>query len=201
MKRKLPDSTNNAGSNQCFESLTFSGKTLSNKNLLNLSFYDCRFLNCDFSEIKLERCQFDSCIFSECNASSASLGRSQFLDVRFELCKLIGIDWSESATVLDVGFDRCKLDFSVFDDRILTRQLFLNCSIREVFFSRCDLSHADFKGSDLAGSKFEGCNFSHCNLSDSRNLSLSPDNNEISHSIISIETALSFLEKYRLVIC
>ncbi|EFW77422.1 Mcbg like protein albicidin resistance [Pseudomonas savastanoi pv. glycinea] len=182
------------------EQREFCELDLSDKKIADWSFSSCKFIKCNFSGAKLHKCQFDSCEFIGCDASNVTLGRSQFIDVRFNECKLLGLDWNEAASPLKLAFHKSRLDYNVFTNRNLVGLECVECFLRDAFFQKCDLTRSSFCGSDLCHTQFEECKFHYADMSDTINFGISPENNDITHAIMSVDGALALLHKYQLTI-
>ena len=178
----------------------FTGLKFSEKKISNWSFFSCRFIKCNFSGAKLRKCQFDSCEFIECDTSNVTLGNSQFVDASFNECKSLGLDWTNAASPLKLSFNKCRLDYNIFTNRNLVETQFIQCMLRDTFFQKCNLTRSSFYGSDLSHTQFEECKLNYTDMTDVLNFNIAPENNDITHAIISIDSALMLLRKYHLTI-
>ena len=124
----------------------FEEKTFNNDSFFNLQpyksseFISCSFEHIDFTTINLSMSKFVECKFSKCNLSNISLKNSTFRDVIFSECKLMGLNWSETQTLMTPIFNESLLDFSVFQALKLNSAVFKNCSIKEVDFYQASLN-------------------------------------------------------------
>lgn len=150
---------------------SFNGLDLSKKEVCSKEFESCDFKKCNFNEAMLKKCKFVSCGFTECDLSVVKLGYSQFRDVVFDECKIIGVDWTRaswpgSALSVSLKFHKCIVDDSSFFGLRLEEMVMEGCRARDVDFregnfSRADFTHTDFANSlfgktDLTGADFTG---------------------------------------------
>ncbi|MBL4906783.1 MAG: pentapeptide repeat-containing protein [Sneathiella sp.] len=178
-----------------FRSLKFPEKSVT-----DLVFTDCQFRSCNFSETELKNCRFENCQFTGCNLSNSKIIESRFVDVEFDGCKLMGIDWTRVSQPFDVSFHQCLLDYGNFEQQNLARIKVTECSARSLYFKECDLTHANFDGTDLRDASFENCKLGHADFSDAKNLVLELGGNNLAHAILSVETALTLLREFRIVV-
>ncbi|WP_203525056.1 pentapeptide repeat-containing protein [Acidithiobacillus ferrianus] len=165
-----------------------------------MEFFSCKFIKCNFLGAKLRQCQFDSCEFVECDASNVTLGYSHFIDARFIECKLLGLNWVDVSSPLKLAFNKCRLDYNVFSNNNLSGLEFIQCLLRDAFFQNCDLTRSSFYGSDLFHAEFEECKLNHADMTDVLNFNISPEKNDISYAVMSIDSALMLLRRYHLTI-
>jgi len=165
---------------QEFKSLDLSRKTLSGK-----TFDNCRFIECDFTQAQLFHCQLIECQFINCNLSLVKLNQSRFLDVIFESCKAIGIDWTNAywpniALCSPIKFHKSILNDSIFFGLELAEIMIKDCKVYEVDFREANLERADFSGSDLNASIFNETNLTAADFTDATSYAIDFKYNKIS---------------------
>ncbi len=109
------------------------------------------------------RSDFMDVLFEHCDLSNAVLFRSSFRRVRFEKCRLIGCDFSESAMQDFEVIDSAAL-LSNWNASVMKHAAIRNTQLAEASFSslkhqkllleHCDLTKADFFKTDLNGLDF-----------------------------------------------
>ena len=74
-----------------FLSKTFSNISAINQEICNIEFESCQFQDCNFTDSIFKKCRFIECTFTRCNLSVIKVHQSQFTDVAFDECKLVGV--------------------------------------------------------------------------------------------------------------
>jgi hypothetical protein len=102
-----------------FLSKTFSNISAINQEICNVEFEGCHFQDCNFTESIFKKCRFIECTFTRCNLSVIKVPQSQFTDVVFDECKLVGVDWTRASwprLVFSVSlkFNKCIINDSSF---------------------------------------------------------------------------------------
>ncbi len=143
-------------------------------------FKDGIFKDCDLSQHDLTSYDFVDCTFINCDFSMAIIEHVTFNDVRFEECKLIGLDFSKCSKFLfTVSFEECLLDYCLFLNNKMKKTVFKNCSMKEMTFAECELAESVFDECELARTMFERCNLEKCDFSSAYNYELMPSQNKI----------------------
>jgi len=155
--------------NNHYLSERFSNITDVSKRIINKEFEECTFKNCDFSETTVSDCKFIDCHFIKCNLSLVDFSGTRLIDVFFEECKIIGVDWTnvqwpEVKLSSPVTFYNCILNDSTFFGLNLEELNLENCKLhdvdfregvfREANFQYCDFTNSLFNNTDLTGSNF-----------------------------------------------
>jgi fluoroquinolone resistance protein len=180
---------------QSFDKLLFGGK-----HIEKVEFYNCTFSFCDFSKAKLNNCEFEKCSFISSDLSLINFGFSSLADVKFIKSKLIGILWETVRKPYRYSFSQCKLDHSSFYGADLRNLSILDCSAREVDFTKADLSKADFSGTDLLNSRFSSTNLSFANFSTAINYGIDPNDNKLKKAAFSYPEVTSLLNYFDIII-
>ena len=95
--------------NETYKQVDFTKKQLSKE-------YDsCIFIGCTFENTKFSNITFIECEFINCNLSNIKINASAFKVVRFEKCKLLGVNFSDSNPFLiHFNFIDCDLTLASF---------------------------------------------------------------------------------------
>ncbi|MDQ7050613.1 MAG: pentapeptide repeat-containing protein [Enterobacterales bacterium] len=179
---------------QEFKSLDLNGQILSGK-----TFDKCQLIECDFTQAQLIDCQFIDCQFIKSNLSVVKLNQSRFLDVIFESCKTIGIDWTIAswpniALCSPIKFHNSILNDSIFFGLELAELVIKDCKVYEVDFREANLERADFSGCDLNGSLFNETNLSAADFTDATNYAIDFKYNRISGAKFNRYEAIRLLD-------
>lgn len=141
----------------------------------SLHFENCIFKNMDWQQAYISRMVFEDCGFIDCNLSNAEVSNTALKMVKFEGCKLQGIPFDTcSKLLLELDFNKCKLDFSgfrelklsniSFNECILAGVDFSNADLQKAHFNDCDLREANFYESNLTAAIFKNCVYLDLNL-------------------------------------
>jgi len=172
-----------------FESVSFAGRDLAGH-----TFEDCVFSSCHFIEVPLARVAFVSCAFRQSELSLVKIENTTLNSVRFEGCKLIGLNFADCNKFGFLpDFSDCLLDSSVFYSNCLKKGRFLECTIRNCDFIECDMREADFSDSTLESSTFQKCNLEKADFRSSSDYSIDPLTNRLSKARFTLPEAQSFL--------
>ncbi len=177
------------------------------KNPLSKGEYEyCIFLNCNLSSVDLSEFKFLGCEFSGCNISLAKLTQTALKDIKFQNCKMLGLNFGECNEFgFAVSFDTCILDRSSFcadpespmKRRVKFRQtVFKNSQLYEVDFTECDLSCSVFDKCDLTRTIFEYTILEKADFRTAINYSIDPELNRINKAKFSRSGIAGLLDKY-----
>lgn len=177
----------------------FTDLSWSRKELDEELFDGCTFEGCDFSESLFHRCTFRDCRFVRCNLSVMKIGYSRFVDVTFDECKVVGIDWTQGQWPrLALGspfiFNKCVLDGSSYYGLYLKDCVIKGCRAHDVDFRGADLSGADFSSTDLLNSLFASTKLVGANFFAAINYSIDINNNQIKQAKFCRLEAVCLLE-------
>ncbi len=168
--------------------------------LSGAEFYKCRFESCSFGAYKITGARFESCQFVNCDFSLAIFKETELIDVEFDGCKLIGVDWTLIKNRLQCEFKNCKLDSSSFYGMPLKVLNMIDCSARDADFEEADLTKADLSGCDLLRAKFNGANLSGVDLRGARSYSIDPNKTKVKKAKFSMPEVLSLLDEFDIII-
>lgn len=182
-----------------YASERFEGLVLQDQLLSKKSFDDCHFIDCDFSGSEFKGCTFIDCHFSRCNLNLIKLGYSQFRDVQFDGCKLMGIDWTKVnwpnlQFFSPVKFEQCLLSESTFYGLKLQEMMLVECKAHNVDFQNADFSNSDFGYTDFRGSIFHKTNLKEVNFCEAISYDIDIRNNTIKGAKFTRLEAVSLLE-------
>lgn len=177
----------------------FSGLNISKKELSGLLFEGCEFSDCDFSEAVLKKCKFTECYFHNCNLSVINPGYSQFRNVEFDSCKLLGInwtraDWPKVSFFKLLSFQRCILNDSSFLGLALEEMVLQECRAHDVDFRGANLREANLSFTDFSRSLFNKTNLSYADFTESINYDIDIYNNDIKKAKFSRYEAVRLLD-------
>ena len=182
-----------------FISKKFIGLVLVGEELSAKEFDDCTFEACDFTEATLIKCKFIDCHFINCNLSLVKLSYSQFRDVVFEKCKLIGVDWTNAywprlMLTAPIKFIQCMLNNSSFFKLTLPGFVMEECKAHGVDFREGDFCEGNFTFTDFSHSVFGNTNLNDANFTDATNYYIDVYQNQIKNAKFCRLEAVSLLE-------
>ena len=163
---------------ESFENLDFSGT-----EIIKIEFEDCTFSRCDFSHTSFKKCKFDNCHFSHCNLSLMQVLDSQFSGVVFEVCKIIGVDWTKASwsalTQRAPKFKKSVLNDSSFWGLKLEGIMIHGCEARDVDFREANMKEADLCDTDFLRALFRNTNLRESDFTHANNFDIDVKTNEI----------------------
>ncbi|MGB0423737.1 MAG: pentapeptide repeat-containing protein [Flavobacteriales bacterium] len=160
---------------------------------------DCQFVNCNFQTVDLKQIVFDSCTFSDCDFHSAKTLLTAFRDVAFYQCRLEGIQFNSCNTFrLSMRFESCSLKYSSFYQLNMNQTQFISCELGDVDFEETLLSRCLFDNCSLENSIFLNSDLSLADISTSRLFSISPEKNKIEGLKVSRHDLSGLLTQYKL---
>ncbi len=163
-----------------------------------VTFQECSFVHCALGEIIFRNCRFVDCTFLECDLSLAGVPGSVFSAVRFDACKLIGVDWTQAdwdTVRLGRPFDfyNCTLNHATFIGLDLSSIQFKDCLAVDVDFRESTLAKACFGGTDLDQSLFANTDLSHADFRGARNYLINPAANKLKRARFALPEAMALL--------
>lgn len=156
-------------------------------------FVECHFNGIDFTEFNFSRLKFMDCEFIECNLSNVSFKNASFRDIEFKKSKLMGLNWSSAATLSNLSFYECILDYSVFQSLNLKGTVFSDCKMCEVDFYESQLTKASFADSFLKGAVFNKANLCEADLRGAKEYFIDVRYTQVSRAKFSLPEALTLL--------
>lgn len=180
-------------------STTFNELDLPGYELTATEFEGCTFNECNFNESIFNNCKFIDCQFIKCNLSILKIMRSKFLNVVFDQCKIVGVDWttaswSSLALSSPIMFYKCILNDSFFFGVALPEIAIEECKANEVDFRSGNFDHANFSGTDFSRSMFNETNLSYADFTDASNYSIDVNFNRIKGAKFCRDEAINLLE-------
>ena len=177
----------------------FKSVNLHGEKITKAEFETCTFVSCDFSETFFYGCRFIECTFINCNLSLMKLTSSKLSDLRFDSCKMIGIDWTMAdwkslLTPEPLRFKECILNDSNFFGLNLDELVMRECRAHEVDFRNASLQRASFKETDFKGALFESTQLQEANFIEAQNTHINLYKNKLQGAIFSRYEALYLLE-------
>lgn len=174
---------------------------LSEKNLIKGEYEACMFENCELAEANLERYDFIDCEFVSCDLSGALITNSSFKNVSFIDCKIMGVHFdTANPFLLELSFENCQLQMSVFYGMKLGNTQFLNCNLSQVDFADANLQKAVFRESNLNAAVFDGANLSNSDFREAVNYQINPLKNKIENAKFSKEQVFGLLSAFKIVV-
>lgn len=134
---------------QCvLEKSDFSNSSHKSSHIKQCEFVSINLLSADFSESKFDRVFVDSS-----RLSGMSLAGSLLIDVVFNKCKINRSSF-RGARLKRVIFNECDLTDADFQSAELDRVVFRSCELAEADYSQAIMKIVDVRGSRLGGAKF-----------------------------------------------
>ena len=175
---------------ESFDDETFVGLELANADLGDKLFANCTFRNLKLPESRWARARLEDCVFEACDLTRLAPAGMAMRGVRFERCKMMGVDWTDLGAYPDVAFVDCILDYCSFVSLRARKTPFIRCSLVEASFAGADLVEARFEECQLGGARFERCDLRKASFPGSTDLLLDPATNQIKGASIPTEAAL-----------
>lgn len=173
-----------------FEDELFEGLDLQGFDFAEKEFFRCVFRNANLQESCWNRARLEDCAFEGCDLTRMVPGDLRAYGVRYQGCKVMGVEWTGSVRDPQFSFEDCNLRYASFLSVNLRATRFLRCRVTEANFIDVDLVEADFAGSDLTGSSFEGANLMRADLSTAQGAFVDPAKNRVKDLRIPVETAV-----------
>ncbi len=177
-----------------YEHETFKGLKQEGLEMTAVDFYDVLFDGCNFQKAAFLECKFEKCRFVNCDLSLAKFQDASFPDTEFDGCKMLGIDWTQTAkSFFTVGFARCILNDSRFVGANLRRVKMVDCLAKRADFEAADLSDADCEMTDFEGANFLKTELTRADFRQAKNYSIDPSVNKLKKAKFTLPEALSLL--------
>ena len=131
--------------------------------------------------------------------TTTRIGESAFRTVKFERCKLMGVDWSEARQLtFQAKFVDSVLSFGVFVGMNLGSIVITGCTVEEADFSDADMRKTTVSRSDFVRSQFLGTNLRGVDLSTCVNALIDPRETKVRKTKVSLEDGLACLSLFGL---
>jgi len=188
-----------------FENHEFYEVNFRNLKLENNEFHNKIFENCYFSESKFTNCQFIDCEFKSCNLSNTRFKNTSFVEIIFDECKLIGVNWTQAKWPIiklnsPVQFYKCNISDSSFYELDLKEIVIEACVAHRVDFREDDFSNGNFTLTDFDGSLFLHTKLVSVDFTECINYGVDPNQNDIRKSIFSTPDVLNLLNSFDITI-
>ncbi len=162
-------------------------------------FYKCRFEGCIFPDTADSIYEFHECVLFNIDLSSMNIDNYIFDNVTFEESRLTGVNFSRvNHFLFAVNFDRCMLDYAVFEKNNLKNSVFNKCSLKEACFIESNLKSAQFIECDLADALFERSDIENADFSTAENYFIDLNINKVKGAKFSLPEAANLLMKYNI---
>jgi fluoroquinolone resistance protein len=171
----------------------FVGENLTSETIVGTEFESCVFEKCRFLECGFLQCKFIDCVFQDSMLSAVKLLGSTFLETVFRTSKIMGTDWSKTASIRALQFHQCDIHFCGFSALRLKHLVMKDCRALEVNFAGTDCGSADFEGTDFDRSIFQNTNLSSANFRRACRYAIDVRSNVIKKAIFSLPEASSLL--------
>lgn len=182
-----------------YEREIFTAIDFTEKPLKNWEFYKCKFEKCVFSNGDLSNTTFEDCIFDGCDFSMAVVKNTGFRSAVFSECKLLGVNFSPcSKLMFSFHFEKCNLNYTIFNGRNLKNTPFIDCTLKEADFSDADLTACKFSQSDLTLTRFSNTNLEKADFRSAVNFSIEPEFNKMKKAKFNMYQLEALLYKYQL---
>ena len=189
----------NIANNNEYNSKAFKSLSLSNNSYSDIVFENCTFESCNFSDSKFNKCKFIECLFNNSNLSNVAINYTRFVDIIFQECKLIGVnwptaDWPRLNLSSPIVFNQCIINDSSFFGLFLAELTLEHCKAHDVDFRSANISKGKFSHTDFTNSLFSKTNLKEADFSEAQNYIIDIFNNEIKGARFSRYEALSLLD-------
>lgn len=164
----------------------------------DLEFEECEFHDCLFSDSTFRQCKFIDCRFVGCNLSLVKVSLSHFNGVSFEVCKLVGVDWTRAswprvAFAAPFTFKACILNDSSFMGLKLDEMVLEACKVHDVDFREGSFNRANFTFSDFRHSLFGRTELLEADFSEATDYDIDIFSNKIKGAKFSRDEAIRLL--------
>jgi fluoroquinolone resistance protein len=181
----------------------FSALNLTEETFSGRIFEECTFKDCNFGAVTFNKCKFVDCGFTDCNLSNLRVPESRFLNVTFEQCKVIGIDWVRAAwpkfaQFPQLQFHKCILNDSSFFGLRLEEIVLSECRAHEVDFREGNFSRGNFTYADLARSLFGRTCLVDADFTEAINYDIDVLDNELRRSKFTRHEAVRLLRSFEI---
>jgi len=183
-----------------YEELKFEKKEFENLLLNNTEFYSCTFTNIRFFKSKFNNCRFEKCLFKNCDLSLSKFTSSLFIDVKWDNCKLMGIDWTSVSKPVKIFLCNCILTDSSFYNMDLIGTEIIKCTAHNTDFEKVNLRKADCSKTDFNLSRFAGADLSGADFTEALNYNINPETTKIKNAKFSYPEVLSLLSAWNIII-
>ncbi|NKI30880.1 pentapeptide repeat-containing protein [Croceivirga thetidis] len=179
-----------------FKKLDFSKDKLPKGN-----YEYCRFYDCHFEKGFLDNQHFVECHFEKCNLTNVNVANTQFNDVMFDTCKLVGVLFETcDPLLLNFQFKGCNLSLASFYEMKLPNTYFDDCILHQTDFTLSNLTNTKFFNCDLKNAVFERTNLKGVDFYTAFNFEIDPELNTLTKAKFRQESLIGLLKKYDIVV-
>lgn len=174
----------------------FEGLTPGEVEFAGRMLVECTFVDCDLSEVSLQGTQLADCRFQGCEFALVNLTDAVLQSVEFDTCRLTGVNFGavrRLPIVPEAKLTDCDLSFTRFRELDLTAWSFEGCRFNEAEFVRCDLKGVSFANADLTRCTFQRNDLAEADLRGARGYVISPLDNNLRGTRVSLPEALGLL--------
>lgn len=165
---------------------------LAGTSLEKLRFEGCVIEGALLAEAMLRRCIFEDCTFVRCDLSLAKVHESAFRDVRFEHCKVVGVDFTTAYPLgFSVRFESCAASYASFAGLSMRGLQMLRSKVHEASFDGADLRESCFAHTDLLGARFVDADLRGADLADALHVVVDPRHAKLKATKMSIHGAVA----------
>ncbi|GGI58442.1 hypothetical protein GCM10011444_27510 [Winogradskyella haliclonae] len=126
---------------------------------------------------------------------------TQFKDVEFKQCKLVGVQFNNSNDFLRTfNFTDCILDFASFTNTKIDHTHFNSSKLISTDFTNTEAKKVVFKDSDLQNTIFDNTNLEQADFSSAYNFNITPSKNNIKKAIFHKENLSGLLHSSGIII-
>ena len=179
---------------------TFSKLVLAEETIESRVFDECVFVDCLFIGCTLEKCRLLNCTFEKCDLSNIIPMNSEFREVQFTNCKVIGIDWTRAGKIKELNFSECLVNYSNFRLLKLPKTVIKKCEAKDTDFIETDLKNSNLTGSDFENSIFFKTDLSGVDFTRATNYTIDVNNNTLKKTRFSLPEALSLLSNLDIIV-
>lgn len=183
------------------EDNTYHNINLLEQPLSKGTYENCTFSNCDAQGFDFSHFQLIDCTFINCNLSLIKLRDTQLQQVRFEQCKMLGIQFDTANTFgFKIALKDCLLKHSSFYSLNLSHTNFENCDLEETDWTKANLTKASLANCNLYLAQFDQTNLTQTNFTGSYNVAINPTNNQLKKTVFDAENAIGLLKGLDIII-
>jgi uncharacterized protein YjbI with pentapeptide repeats len=120
---------------------------------------------------------------------------TQFKDIEFKQCKLVGVQFNNSNDFLrNFNFTDCIMDFSAFTDIKIDGTCFILCKLVGADFTDAQAKKVLFKDCDLQDAIFSNTNLEQANFISACNFNIIPSSNQLKKALFSRDNLSGLLQ-------
>jgi uncharacterized protein YjbI with pentapeptide repeats len=140
-----------------------------------------------------------NCTLKDCDLSLMRMKEAVFSGVKFEDCKVVGVNWAEArwtqVGLLDPSIDflNCTINYATFIGVKLKKAHFVKCIAHDVDFSEADLTQADCRDTDFSESRFSQTNLTEADFTGATNYAINVTLNTVKKAKFSLPEAMALL--------